>query len=57
VKGFISKVKRLGAFILAPVLAIAGAGLFAYGVSLIYLPAAFIAGGLILGAAAWDASR
>jgi hypothetical protein len=41
---------------LAFVLALAGAGLVFYGVYLFCQPAAFIVGGVLLLAAAWDAS-
>ena len=53
----LSKAKRLFALVLTPVLAIAGAGLVCYGVALIYLPAAYLVGGIALLAAAWDASQ
>lgn len=38
------------------VLALIGAALISYGVYLIYHPAAFIVGGVLILAAAWDAS-
>lgn len=54
---FLSKARAVIALVLTPVLAVSGAGLATYGIYLIYEPAAFIVGGLLLLAAAWDASQ
>lgn len=39
------------------ILGLSGAGLLAYGAYLIYQPAGFVVGGVLLLVAAWDAGR
>lgn len=56
VSKFLTGISDLFTVVLIPFLVIAGAGLLSYGAYLIYAPAAFIVGGLLLLAAAWDAS-
>lgn len=53
----LSKTRRLIASVLTPALAIAGSGLITYGVYLIYEPAAFLAGGVLLLVGAWDSGQ
>lgn len=54
--------RKAGAFTVRAItypiaLAVAGASLLSYGASLIYYPAGFVTGGILLLLAAWDAGR
>jgi len=52
-----AKASNLFTGLLTPVLALAGAALLSYGAYMIYHPAAFIVGGLLVIYAAYDSSR
>ena len=56
-RAFVSKLSAQLSNAVTPVLAIAGAGLLSYGAYLIYHPAAFIVGGVLILLAAWDSSN
>jgi hypothetical protein len=57
--GFIRKTLASASLVFThpSVLALAGAGLVSYGAYLIYHPAGFVTGGLLLLLASWDAGR